>query len=54
MPYCIMCGAPIPEGQRLCSMCYGDIDYGADGYYRKWAEQEDDRRDDRKGNLNDC
>jgi hypothetical protein len=21
-------------------MCYGDIDYGNDGYYRGWAEEE--------------
>jgi len=26
-------------------MCYGDIDHGNDGYYRKWAEQEDDRHE---------
>ena len=31
MPNCIMCGLPIPEGQKVCSMCYGDIDYGRDG-----------------------
>lgn len=23
-------------------MCYGDIDYGRDGYYRAWAEQDND------------
>jgi len=21
-------------------MCYGDIDYGSDGYYREWAEDQ--------------
>ena len=30
-------------------MCYGDIDYGRDGYYREhmeeWARQELDRRE---------
>jgi len=39
-----MCGSSIPDAQKVCSMCYGDIDYGNDGYYRKWAEQEDDRQ----------
>lgn len=44
MPYCSSCGRPIPEGQgKSCSMCYGDIAYGRDGYYRQWAEQEDER-----------
>ena len=41
MPNCKSCGLSIPEGQgRSCSMCYGDIDYGTDGYYRAWAEQQ--------------
>lgn len=37
-----MCGSPIPEnqGSRTCSMCYGDIDHGKDGYYRKILEEE--------------
>lgn len=34
------CGLPVPDGQNVCSMCYGDIDYGADGYYEEWARQE--------------
>jgi hypothetical protein len=21
-------------------MCYGDIDYGRDGYYRRWIEEQ--------------
>lgn len=41
MPYCTSCGSEIPEGQgRSCSMCYGDIDYGRDGYYQQWAEEQ--------------
>ena len=36
-----MCGSPIPEGQNVCSMCYGDIDYGSDDYYRQWAEKQE-------------
>lgn len=53
MSNCVQCGSPIPEGQRVCSMCYGDIDYGNDGYYREWAEQQDDREieNDRDGNT---
>ena len=26
-------------------MCYGDIDYGRDGYYREWAERQEDQRE---------
>ena len=41
MPYCSSCGSYIPEGQgSCCSMCYGDIAYGRDGYYQEWAEQQ--------------
>lgn len=41
MPDCTSCGSPIPEGQgKSCSMCFGDIDYGRDGYYREWAERQ--------------
>lgn len=41
MPYCSSCGRSIPEGQgSSCSMCYGDIDYGNDGYYRRWVEEQ--------------
>jgi hypothetical protein len=45
MSYCSSCGSPIPEGQgSSCSMCYGDIHYGNDGYYEDWARrQEQDR-----------
>jgi hypothetical protein len=40
MSYCSQCGIAVPDGQRICSMCYGDIDHGRDGYYRKWAERQ--------------
>jgi len=41
MPYCSSCGEWIPDGQgSSCSMCYGDISYGSDGYYRDWAEEQ--------------
>ena len=46
MATCSSCGSYIPEGQGdCCSMCYGDIAYGNDGYYRNWAEKEDDRKE---------
>lgn len=39
--YCSSCGSPIPEGQgRSCSMCYGDINYGRDNYYKDWLEEQ--------------
>lgn len=41
MKYCTNCGSPIPDGQKVCSMCYGDMDYGKDGYYRQWAEEQE-------------
>ena len=37
--YCSQCGSPVPSGQRICSMCYGDPDYGSDGYYRDFIEE---------------
>ena len=44
--YCSSCGSPIPEGQgNSCSMCYGDINHGKDGYYREWAEQQERERE---------
>jgi len=47
MPNCTSCGSSIPEGQgKSCSMCYGDIDYGKDGYYRAEMERaEQEQRD---------
>jgi hypothetical protein len=37
-----MCAAPIPQdqGSNSCSMCYGDIEHGKDGYYRQQLERE--------------
>ncbi len=40
MNNCSQCGSSIPDGQRVCSMCYGDISYGNDGYYQQWAEEQ--------------
>lgn len=41
MPYCTSCGSRIPERQgSSCSMCYGDIDSGSDGYYREEMERK--------------
>ena len=47
--YCSSCGSPIPDGQgNSCSMCYGDINYGNDGYYREWAEGQDRQEHERR------
>jgi len=53
MPNCICCGLPIPEGQgSSCSMCYGDIAHGSDGYYQQWAEQQDKQQQDKQQEHN--
>jgi len=40
--YCVSCGSPLPDSHkhRNCSLCYGDIDYGTDGYYRQFMEAQ--------------
>lgn len=40
MNSCVCCVSPIPESQRVCSMCYGDPHYGKDGYYMEYLEEE--------------
>jgi len=45
MNHCSQCGVRIPDGQSFCSMCYGDMDYGKDGIYRKWAEEQSRKRE---------
>jgi hypothetical protein len=40
MGNCSSCGSPIPDGQRVCSMYYGDPYYGRDGYYLSWLESQ--------------
>jgi len=39
MGRCASCGVSIPDGQRLCSMCYGDPFYGRDGYYLSYLKK---------------
>lgn len=48
MNKCTMCGSPIPEPQKVCSMCYGDLDYGSDGYYREYMEELEREEADRE------
>ncbi|VVB53312.1 Uncharacterised protein [uncultured archaeon] len=40
MSCCGSCGIEVPDGQRFCSMCYGDPYYGKDGYYLSELERE--------------
>ena len=45
MASCTSCGSDIPEGQgKSCSMCYGDISHGTDGYYEDWAREQMERQ----------
>lgn len=48
MANCVMCGSFIPEdqGSKTCSMCYGDIDHGKDGYYREIFEHDQEEEKD--------
>lgn len=45
MKNCTMCGIEIPDTQKVCSMCYGDIHYGTDGHYERWAREESQREE---------
>lgn len=49
MNYCVMCGSPLPDdqGSSTCSMCYGEIEHGKDGYYREWMEKQEREEDPR-------
>ena len=52
MPYCSSCGSYIPEGQgSSCSMCYGDIAYGKDGYYEEWALEQSMKQSEEEDDL---
>jgi len=48
MANCGMCGSPIPDSQNTCSMCYGDIEHGTDGYYREWVEEQERQEEERQ------
>ena len=41
MSSCKSCGIAIPAGQAFCSMCYGDIAYGRDGYYENFMQERE-------------
>jgi len=51
---CVMCGSPLPDSHKhaTCSMCYGDVDYGTDGYYRRWLEAGDEVAEEREREEN--
>ena len=40
MGSCSQCGSSVPDGQGICSMCYGDPGHGSDGYYQEWLETQ--------------
>ena len=40
MNICKSCGLSIPDNQEICSMCFGDIAYGNDGYYEEWGMEQ--------------
>jgi hypothetical protein len=45
---CSCCGNWIADGQGVCSMCYGDIGFGTDGYYEQWAREQMQKEEERK------
>ena len=46
---CTSCGSPIPDGQgKSCSMCYGDIAHGTDGYYNEWSARAQEREHEQR------
>jgi len=57
MATCSSCGNTIPEGQgSSCSMCYGDVAYGKDGFYEDWllersADEYNRQREEANGEL---
>jgi hypothetical protein len=54
MGCCSSCGSPVPDGQSICSMCYGDPAYGSDGYYEEWQrEREEEEFRDRSWEPSD-
>lgn len=53
MNACSQCGSTIPDRQRVCSMCYGDPDYGTDGHYRRWMEEQERQRLERESSEQD-
>lgn len=38
--HCRTCGIEIPNGQSVCSVCYGDPYYGKDGYLLQMMNDE--------------
>lgn len=46
---CYSCGLPASNG--LCSMCYGEMYYGDDGYYEEWAMNQMQEEEQRENDL---
>ncbi len=45
---CTMCGVSIPDNQKFCSMCYGEINYKCDGHYQEYLERQYEREYENK------
>ena len=55
MKSCTSCGSAIPDGQgNSCSMCYGDIGHGTDGYYERWAREQMERGEQEQWEREQC
>lgn len=54
MAQCSQCGSHIPDGQSICSMCMGDINYGTDEYYQQWAEEQERRKSEKEDYEREC
>jgi hypothetical protein len=53
MSNCSMCGIGIPDGQGVCSMCYGDPYFGVDGYYLAEMEREMKNMEDMERDIDE-
>jgi hypothetical protein len=51
--YCASCGVSIPEGQKFCSICYGDPAYGRDGYYEEYLRYQQEEEQEQEQEPND-
>jgi len=53
MASCVQCGNWIPDSQKVCSMCYGEVGYGSDGYYEQWLQEQIEQEERDRQELED-